>query len=399
MPLLATEADKLTLPSLQRGVIEVIITRGARELLLQLPFKRFEGDSYAFNREKTLPTDKSARDPYGTSIPGGVGTRERVAVASGMLARNADTAKIDVIGKSNINNQRANDIIMAAKALARDFVEQFISGMGDSYNLKGLEYWLDVYDTEFTEQKVFADDAGDGTGTAQNLSLNLLDDLLTRWKGEGFDVIYSDRETYVEVMDLLNAAGGNVAAMFMTDNYGQPFFAYRGTRWYVLDAVGAEKTATAGAWDLTGGASEKLVTVSEVADPYFVGFSDLDLGRSVTVDGTDVGVITAIIDERNVTTDGVAGDDTGAVVVAATHAIYACRFDEEDGVTAIYHSNRGVPQNAGKYYGPIAGFDAENIGLLESSPIYRTRIDWFGNYVQQSPYAVARLSHYALGGP
>src|SRR5690606_38094423 len=126
----------------------------------------------------------------------GVGTRERVSLASGMLARNADTAKIDVIGKSNINNQRANDIIMAAKALARDFVEQFVSGMGDSYNLKGLEYWLGVYDAEFTEQKVFADANGDGTGAAQNLSLNLLDDLLTRWKGEGFDVIFSNRETY-----------------------------------------------------------------------------------------------------------------------------------------------------------------------------------------------------------
>lgn len=396
MPLLKVEADKLTHVSLQRGVIEVLITRGAREILMQLPFKSFEGDSHAFNREKTLPTDSSARDPYGTSIPGGVGTRERVAVASGMLARNADTAKIDVIGKSNINNQRTNDIIMAAKKLSQDFVEQFVYGQGDSYNLKGLEYWMAQYEADFNEQKVFATSLSDVSGGAalNNLSLSLLNDLLTRWKGERFQTIYSDRETYVEVLDLLDAAGGNTAGLFMKDNYGEPFFAYRGTRWYVLDTIGSEKTATAGTFTT----ATDVVSITEVADPFFLGFSDLDVGRSVTVDGVAVGFIETVTDARTVVVSDpdTAADQTGAVVIAKTNAIYACRFDEEDGVSAIYHTNRGVPQGAGKYYGPIGGFDAEDLGLLENAPIYRTRLDWFGNFVQQSPYAVARLSHYAV---
>jgi hypothetical protein len=200
------------------------------------------------------------------------------------------------------------------------------------------------------------------------------------------------------VMNLLNQAGGNVAGMFMKDNYGEPYWAYRGIRWYVLDAVGAEKTAADGTYDHTGGASEKLLTISSVEDPYFLGFSDLDLGSTVTVDGTSVGTVTSVIDYRTVTTSGAGdtSDHSGAVVIEKTHAIYACRYDEEDGFTAVYHANRGVPANVGEYYGPIAGFDAEDLGLLEDSPRYRTRLDWYGNFVLQSPFALARLSHFTV---
>lgn len=397
MPLLREEANKLTLPSLQRGVIEVLITRGARELLQDLPFKRFEGESYAFNREATLPTSASARDPYGTSIPGGVGTRQRVAVEAGMLARNADTAKIDVVGKSNINNQRTNDIILAAKKLAQDFVNMYVNGVHDvsgvttDYNLRGLEHWLGFNAPAFPEQLVFADTNGNGTGTRQALSLTLIDDLTTRYKGEGFKTIYSDRQTLVAFMNLLNLAGGNVAAMFMKDNYGEPVFAYRGVRWYVLDAVGAGKTAAAGTVATNG-----AFTITSAQDLFWTGFSSIDVGRQVTVGASNF-TIASVTGPRSATvTAPPAAAVTGAVSFGQTHAIYAVRHDEEDGVTAIYHNNRGVPANSGKYHGPIAGFDAEDLGLLEDAPMYRTRLDFFGNFVCHSPYAIARLSHFTV---
>lgn len=409
MPVLKTQADLLTLPSLQRGVIEVLITRGARPLLERLSFKSFEGSSHNFNAEVSLPTDHSSRDPYGTTIPTGVGTRQRISVESGMLARNADTAKIDVIGKSDINNQRANDLILASKKLADDLTYMFVNGVhidaGTDFNLKGLEYWLDFYNGTFTEQEVFGTDTGLVSGVKQNLSLRMVDDLLSRNKGEEFDTIYSDRQTMVTFMNLYNLAGGNTGAMFMDPNFGKGsamVFMYRGKPWYVLDHAGAAKVSS-GNGGITSGAAALVVDMTAATgDPHFPGFTSLDVGRTITVTGagsagatlsTTISAVTAV----NAATLAANASTTvtdGTVTVSATNVIYAVRHDEEDGLCAIYHQNRGIPANPGQYFGPIAGFDAEDLGLLEASPMYRTRIDWFGNFVVQSPFAIARLSHF-----
>ena len=417
MPLLKVEANKLTLPSLQLGVVQTIITRGARELLADLPFKSFEGESYAFNREKTLPTDNSARDPYGSSLPGGVGTRQRVAVESGMLARNVDTAKIDIIGKSNLNNQRNNDILLASKKLAGDLVAQFLHGIHDDsgtytdYNLKGLEYWLKFYEADFNEQKIFGTTNGLVTGTKSALSLRMVDDLLSRHFGGDFTAIYSDRATQVTFMNLYNLAGGNTGAMFMDANFGkgERVFSYRGKPWYVLDEAGAPKNsitgdiATSAVGGVTVGASPfTTITVSDIADPFFLGFSDIDVGRSITISGAAAAaadLTTTIVSVTNyrqvVIADAADSAVTGkALRMAKANVIYAVRYDEEDGVTALFHENMTAPADAGEYFGPIAGFDFTDLGDHQDAPVKRARIDWYGNMVQHSPYAVARLSHF-----
>lgn len=409
MPVLKAQADLLTQASLQRGVIEVLITRGAKALLESLTFKSFEGDSYAFNAEATLPTGHSSRDPYGTTIPTGVGTRQRIAVEAAMLIRNADTAKIDVVGKSNMNNQRAQDLMLASKKLASDLTYSFINGIhidaGTDYNLKGLEYWIDFYNGTYTEQEVYGTDTELVTGTAQNLSLRMVDDLLSRQKGDEFDVIYSDRQTLVTFMNLYNLAGGNTATIFMDPMFGKGSamtFMYRGKPWYVLDDAGAAKVSSGNGAITSGDATLTVDMTAATGDPHFPGFSNLDIGRTISVPGAGSAAATltttiASINAVNSVELAAAASTTvsdASVTVAATNVIYAVRYDEEDGVTALYHTNRGVPANAGEYYGPIAGFDAEDMGLLESSPFYRTRLDWFGNFVVQSPFAVARLSHF-----
>ena len=409
MPTLKTQADILTHVSLQRGVIEVLITRGARALLEQLPFKSFQGDSYGFNAEVTLPTGNSSRDPYGSTIPTGVGTRQRVAVESAMLIRNADTAKIDVVGKSNVNDARANDLILASKKLASDMTYSFINDMhvdgGTDFNLKGLEYWIDFYNGTFTEQEVYGTSDETATGTSQNLSLRMVDDLLSRQKGDEFDVIYSDRGTMVTFMNLYNLAGGNTATIFMDPNFGKgsaAVFMYRGKPWYVMDDVGAAKVSSGNASISSSDATLTVDMTSATGDPHFPGFSNLDIGRAITVPGagaasatlttTVLSVTSASVVELAVNASTTVSD--ASITLAAVPAIYAVRYDEEDGVTSIFHQNRGIPANAGEFYGPISGFDAEDLGLLESSPFYRTRLDWYGNFTVQSPFAVARLSHY-----
>jgi hypothetical protein len=408
MPLLSAQANLLTLPSLQRGVVEVLITRGARALMERLNFKSFEGSSYDFNAEVSLPTGHSSRDPYGTTIPDGNGTRQRISVESAMLIRNADTAKIDVVGKSDLNNQRAGDLIMASKKLAEDFTYMFVNGVhidaATDFNLKGLEYWIDFYNGSFTEQEVYGTDTGAATGTKQNLSLRMVDDLLSRNKGYEFDTIYSDRATMVSFMNLYNLAGGNTGAIFMDPMFGKSAisFMYRGKPWYILDAAGAAKVSSGNGAITNGDATLVVDMTSATGDPHFPGFTNLDIGRTISVPGagaaaatltTTIASINAVNSVELAATASTTVSDA-SVTVAATNVIYAVRHDEEDGVCAVYHQNRGVPADAGRYFGPIAGFDAEDLGLLEAAPRYRTRLDWYGNFVVGSPFSVARLSHF-----
>jgi hypothetical protein len=177
---------------------------------------------------------------------------------------------------------------------------------------------------------------------------------------------------------------------------------YRGKPWYILDAAGAAKVSSGNASITNGAAILTVDMTSATGDPHFPGFTSLDVGRAVSIPGAGAAAATlstTIVSVTNNTTAVVATNASttvtdASITVAATNVIYAVRHDEEDGVCAVYHQNRGIPANPGQYFGPIAGFDAEDLGLLEASPMYRTRLDWFGNFVVASPFAVARLSHF-----
>lgn len=398
MPLLKTEAAKLTNDSLQSGIVEHLIERGAREVLAQLGFVPFEGDGYAFVHEKSLPSANSIADPYGTTIVNDTGENTRKLVEARLLIRNADTAKIDVIGKSDINDQRANDIMKAAKKMAKDFMFQLFHGMSTRNNFSGIEYWLDYYESEgFTEQKVFGTDTELVSGTKQNFSLVMIDDLLSRHKGDPFQVIYSDRQTRNEFKALLNALGGNMAPTLMDDTFGMPVMQYDGVPWIVLDSVGQAKT---GFGDMTS--TDATLTVDLTADPLWIGFTDLDVGRAISVAGAATGPVALVSTIASVTSETeVELADTADITVAdaaftvsATNVIYTAVFDDQDAIACLYHANRGVPANAGEYYGPIAGFDVEDLSTLEDSPRLRARLDFFGNVVSHNAYAQGRLSHF-----
>lgn len=383
MPTLREQADKLTNPSLVSGIIETIIARGARELMAVLPFKSFQGSSYDFVNETEIGEGNSAQDPYGENIPNAGGKNTRYVVPATMLIRNADTAKIDVTGKSDINDQREDDILKQAKKIARDFLFQFVAGRVDttgdeveSYVLRGLEHWIAKF-----VQAGFEDMLVDAGGSS--LALTHFNDLSTRWKGERYDAFYMDRETGVAFRDLLTASPGNTAEMIMNEAFGMPMLHYDGIPCVITDAVGRERHFT----EATVDGSEVTVT-----DPDFVGFSETDAGN--TINGTE---ITDVVSSHTVgVADGAAVNETGPNKVDKSHAIYAIRFDEVDGACAVYHENRGMQANAGEYHGPIAGFDAEDLGILDWAPRYRTRLDFFGNTAVQSPHCLAKLDGYEL---
>lgn len=398
MPTLEQEANKLTNPSLQRSMIKTIKDRGALELFAQLPHKPFEGKTYDFVVEDSVATGNSAQNPYGNTIPEGGGSNIRKNVPVTMLIRNALTAEIDINGKSDYFDARQNDMEKEGKKLARDFFRQFLVGRqkdGYNWNLRGLEHWLNEVWTEanYGDQYVWGTSDGTSGGTAENLSLNMLDDLLSRQIGQKYDALYMSREGAVEFKALLNSQPGNVAAMLMNETFGQPMLHFDGVPIIVNDAVSMDKPIS----DATVAG-----TTVTVQDTDFLGFTDLHVGESITLDtgsGNETGTIASVTDAQTaeITTGTDITDGTnGSGKVESKRAVYAVRFDEVDGICAVHYANRGVPGDTSEWYGPIAGFNSEDQGLLENSPQYQTRLDYFGQIVVHDPEAVARLAGFKV---
>jgi hypothetical protein len=394
---LAEQADLLTNPSLTRAMIEIVQDRGAPELFTLLPFKSFVGQSYDFTQEKNIATGSSARDPYSEDIPTGGGRNRRVSVPARMLIRNAITPKIDVVGKSNFQDQRADDMEKEAKRLARDYFEMAINAASDdpsspteSPNLRGLEYWFrDYRGLEQSDQTFYATDTRAVDGTPENLSYEHIDELLSRQKGEPFDGLMMDRESSIAFKQLLNNMGGNVGGMMQEENFGRQMLHYDGVPIIVSDAVGIDKAI---------GDAEVNGTTVTVHDPAFYGFTELTLGQTIELDG-ETSTVDAINNAHQVEIDAGTdiSDGTGkSGRVEQANTMYAVRFDPVDGFAAVYHDNRGVPADAGEYYGPIAGFNAKDMGLLEDSPRYQTRLDHYGNTVSHHPRAQARAVGFAV---
>lgn len=427
--LLKNEADKLTNPSLQRGVVQTIIDKGASDLVSVLPFDSFAGQSYDYNLEDTEPSGDSAADPYSDNIADGVGAPQRVAHDVGLLARDVKTPIINEQGKSDINDQRARDIMTGAKRMAKDFIRHHVRATGTGDALNGIEkFLLDYAGDVFAdgtrayngdnvprkdEQKIFHTDDDTPGGSGQTLGSKVLRQFLTRSGDEQFDMLWCDEDTYVEVQEILANLPGNMAQHLMDENFGRPVLQFNGTRIMKLQACGSPKSGQNVVLDSTVSPSTLEIPNTDAGDTKFHGFSDLDIGRTFTIyDSSDSQYDTGTIDDLdsssprrkvevtmdNKTSDTLATGDSHWVELDKTPAMYAVRYDDLDGATAFYHENQGVPANPGdQYQGPIAGFnvsdmDRERTGMRAML----SQLDWFGNFAVKSPYATARLSHYTL---
>lgn len=391
------ESNKLTLPMLLRGVIEVIRKRGLTDYFTMMRFKSFEGSTYDFNYELTNATSTSVVDPYSTSdLAEGVGTRTRYSLTTKALGRNVDTARIDMLGKSNINDIRAQDVRDAAKKLSFDFADQSIRGMGYNNKANGLDYWVDYWHSVgYTDQ--------DYNAAGATFSSSLLYDMLLRTKMESFDAIFADRQTTVEFQALLAELPGNQPSHIMDPRFGKPILMFNGIPWITLDVIAEDKVATGA----TVGASGTTVTAA-TTDNGFPGFSRADIGKTVS-DGSNTDTIASVNFSTGVatlTTGGSLSDGTATVTVqgadtsgtVASRRIYGVRMDEGDGFTAVYHNNPsgGVSQDNGKYLASIGGFSARDLGELQGPNIMRARLDWFGNFVAHSPFSVVRLRNFVF---
>ena len=216
MPLLKTEAEKLSNNDLVAGVIEEIIDR--EDLFAVLPFVKTEGKAYVYNRENTV-SEGAFIDPN-EAITEEASTFTTITAYLKILAGDVDVDKFLAGTMSDHNSQYATQIAQKAKGLARKFRRTL--AIGDSgVNAKefdGLAKLVAV------AQTIDADGAGT-TGTA--LTLALLDQLLDQVPN-GTDVLIMRPGTARALRALLRASGGLEPAHVMMEKFGRPMLTHNG---------------------------------------------------------------------------------------------------------------------------------------------------------------------------
>ncbi len=124
MPLLRADAERLSNNELVSGVIEEIIKRDAMYALL--PWVGTNHKAYVYNREDTIPTINFV-DPN-EAIGEGAPTTTQVTVTLKIMAHNVDIDKFLSGTMNDTNNQVAEALAGAAKAVDQKFRDTMING-------------------------------------------------------------------------------------------------------------------------------------------------------------------------------------------------------------------------------------------------------------------------------
>jgi HK97 family phage major capsid protein len=209
MPLLEAEANKLSLETLERGVIEEIIDRD--DLFALMPFMPIEGKAYLYNRENTI-SEGAFLDPY-EAVPEGAATFTEVTTRLRILAGDVDMDKFLITTQSDSNSQLAIQLASKAKALGRVFRRALITGDNGS-NPKSFD-GLTVLTP--SEQTLIAGANG------ASVTLSMIDELrdLVKIAG-GPDCLMMRRATWRAFKALLRAMNGNNATDIMIEGFGRP---------------------------------------------------------------------------------------------------------------------------------------------------------------------------------
>lgn len=226
MPLLKTEAEKLSNNDLEQGIIEEIIDRDAMFALL--PFMKVVGKAYVYNRENTLG-GADFLDPNEV-VPEGAATFTEVTSKLRILIGDVDVDKFLDETMSDTTDQTATQIQLKAKDVARKFRDTLING-DNGANAKEFD-GLNVLVT--AGQTIDADGAGADTAS---LSFDMLDELLDLVPN-GADVIIMHSKAYRAYKALLRAAGGNTAEHIQLENFtGRPLMGHDGVPIIVNDFI------------------------------------------------------------------------------------------------------------------------------------------------------------------
>lgn len=228
MPLLAAEAEKLSIEDRQRGIIEEIIDRD--ELFALMPFTGVKDKTYSYVREKTAAEGEwfSAYEDLEESAS----EFDPVSVQLKRLAGQVDIDNFQDEVQSNLNNQVAIQLSQKAKGMGRQFRDVLVNG-----NATALPRTFDgLRALTPSSQTILAGANG------ASVSFEALDELLDAVK-LGADVLMMRQGTWRAIRALNRTMGGNTADHIMLENFGHPVKAYDGMPVIINDFLPIDETA------------------------------------------------------------------------------------------------------------------------------------------------------------
>lgn len=470
MPVTLREGyQKFSQPSFKKGYVAAFYQRGMTEIFGREQWDAMnKGDSHRFLVQAGLPGKRAARHPMDTNTkpPSGRGRVHDIRVYATQFLRDFETPIAAQKTMDDTNDPVATDAEFAAHRFFEEFIENLAHGDG-SFQLKtsgaapsilgnnmcGWDFWLDQYAGKIKEG-AFTSSSADGVlwynpgfrgqkmwATENEMPTldrtkrmvfghSIVDAGLSLIKGSQDRItIISDRLSWLRFLNTLRAAGGNTQTMLVDEQMGGEVVSWDGRVWLISDAVGAPKVHEGGTGvgaKILVGDLDTLIIDGEGEDD-FIGFSDLDIGRVVRVEGADfsgaAGHSTAvndkgqaladnetrikqIVDNRTVILEHAAG---GAVAVGAAFdsdpvpVTYIHRFGGTHPTHIAYAADKAANErsysvDAGEYYGSIMGFDVRYIGeKQQGGAVDMYRMEWDGNQVVEDPYSIVRIAGYKLG--
>lgn len=227
MPLLAVEAEKLSIEDRQRGIIEEIIDRD--ELFALMPFTKANDLTYSYVREKTAAQGEwfSAYDDLEESAS----EFDPVSVQLKRIAGQVDIDNFQAEVQSGLNDQVAIQLSQKAKGMGRQFRDVLVNGDTSVNPLQfdGLKRLVTPGQTLW---------AGAEGGAVSFTALDELKDAVML----GADMLMMRQSTWRAIRGLNRAMGGNTADHIMIDNFGYPVKAYDGTPVIINDFLPVNET-------------------------------------------------------------------------------------------------------------------------------------------------------------
>lgn len=205
--ILLEQAKLLTQDMLQRGVIETMAKTSG--VLQRLPFIEVVGSGYAYNIVEELPTVeyRNVNEGYTESTAQVKKAVEHLVIMGG----DADVDLFLTRTHSNLNDLRAIQTELKAKAVSRQFEKDFFAGAGTDKAMKGL-------DKRITEGVA-------GTEIKATLSLDALNELLDAVV-DGADCLFMSKKMRRELMKLLQESNHYIESG--SDAFGRPVSLYGG---------------------------------------------------------------------------------------------------------------------------------------------------------------------------
>lgn len=265
MAVTLVESAKLSQDTLQRGVIETMVRSSA--VLEVLPFMEVVGNAYAYNQVATLPT-VAFRDINAGYTEASAGFVAKTASLK-MLGGDVDVDKFIAQTRGNLNDQRAIQTELKAKAVAEKYTSTFFYGDDsvDTLSFDGLARFVSG------SQDIAVIDTT--TGALTLADLNKLVDAVPF----GADALFMSRTVRRIVMNLLQASTHYIETS--VDAFGRPMQSYSGIPIRVVEDSIMPAQGSAGV-DGSEIFAVKLGAMSDVSGIQNGGVNVTDIGELET---------------------------------------------------------------------------------------------------------------------